>query len=104
MTEQQARTLLQRLLTQTQRLRSIAMENGTIDAAALVDRWVYDNEYTIVNGLDRALKKEQIEPIDLYNMMTIVARSRILQATSLDDPFPAPDQAWLLGWEGSDAA
>ena len=112
MNELEARALLQRLMLVIQKIRSIAREqylsacpsfrpvgeDDWIEVYSLIDPWIF-GKHTLLLALEPMLARPAINPLDLYNMMTLFHHSSILKSSqTLYGSFPEPDSAWLRGW------
>lgn len=101
MTEQQAREHLQTAMIAVQKVRSNAIESHGEETVGLVYPWLAGNKNVLI-GIERALAREKIDPLDLYNIMLVLNKLDIvgLWCQLNDVSLPGPDIAWLKGFEG----
>ena len=114
MTEQEARSDLERIMALAQKSRSITCESWCkqagkedldgIDEICLegIDRILWRRGANLVESITRVLGKREVAPIDYYNILVLANKSDmlLLEAELQEAPFPQPSITLLAqGWE-----
>lgn len=96
-----------------QKVRSISAENeqndpGLYRVQQFLEPKIFDDRYLLsplLKIVDRLDNGGRIEPIEFYNIMTIIDRwaqsveaEYVIQAENLNG-FPKPDIQWMRGWD-----
>jgi hypothetical protein len=95
------RKLLERIMFAAQKARSIQFETwGEDDVEVLLSYGVLDSvlfdEPTLVESIERVLAKSIVEPIDVYNILFLAHRSKMLvqYCTMMNVALPEPTSAF----------
>ena len=106
MTEEKARKILEHVMLAAQRVRSeIAEAQIGEEVVALLYPWLTGDK-NIVIGLENALSRKQVVPIDLYNLMVLVDKlPPILVWCQIHNiVLPEPDINWLRGFDETEVS
>lgn len=110
MTEAEARKIINQVMVMAQKARSNLLESVVSDdddfmkvAVEELNPELFGN-VNLVDMAARMSMKDELEPIDLYNLLNMAARSHVLQIMSITyhwDPIPQLDglPKWLAGWD-----